>query len=186
MPLSLSCTDVQCARTTGEQHEPKKVYVTVEAIAEEHKITVDNPSTASKEEEKVEPVNSGERKNYLFEGFNILDEALKNPTQLINDYSEWIADGLLQHHVGRRRCDPSSEIQKLAKILPTYLDISGFLDQKVHTDWSTIEAYQDKMGNPFDVQYVEGIAQQTIGSLEAKAWKPQETLKIHDDRSRIS
>ncbi|PHU17733.1 hypothetical protein BC332_13428 [Capsicum chinense] len=34
----------------------------------------------------------------------------------------------------RRRSGPSSEIQKLAKILPTYLDISGFLDQKVHTD----------------------------------------------------
>ncbi|KAF3630014.1 putative protein EIN4-like [Capsicum annuum] len=33
------------------------------------------------------------------------------------------------------------------------------------TDWSTIEAYQDKIANPFDVQYVDGIAQQTIGSL---------------------
>ena len=65
----------------------------------------------------------------------------------------------------RRHSGTSSEIQKLAKILPTYLDMSGFLDQKVRTDWSTIEAYRDKMGNPFDVQYVEGIAQQTIGSL---------------------
>ncbi|PHU01285.1 hypothetical protein BC332_31072 [Capsicum chinense] len=65
----------------------------------------------------------------------------------------------------RRRSEPSSEIQKLAKILPTYLDMSGFLDQKVHTDWSTIEAYRDKMANLFDVQYVVGIAQQTIGSL---------------------
>ncbi|PHU30408.1 hypothetical protein BC332_02501 [Capsicum chinense] len=69
----------------------------------------------------------------------------------------------------RRRSRPSSEIQKLAKILPTYLDISGFLDQKVHTDWSTIEAYRDKMSNPFYVQYVEGIVQQTIGSLN---WGP--------------
>ncbi|PHU05460.1 hypothetical protein BC332_26282 [Capsicum chinense] len=66
----------------------------------------------------------------------------------------------------RRRSRPSSEIQKLAKILPTYLDMSGFLDQKVRTDWSTIESYQDKMANPFDVQYVDGIAQQTIGSLD--------------------
>ncbi|PHT40063.1 hypothetical protein CQW23_18917 [Capsicum baccatum] len=65
----------------------------------------------------------------------------------------------------RRHFGPSSEIQKLAKILPTYLDMSGFLDQKVRIDWSTIEAYQDKMANPFDVQYVDGIAQQTIGSL---------------------
>ncbi|PHT69100.1 hypothetical protein T459_28587 [Capsicum annuum] len=60
----------------------------------------------------------------------------------------------------------SSEIQQLAKILPTYLDMSVFLDQKVRTDWSTIEAYRHKMGNPFDIQYVEGISQQTIGSLD--------------------
>ncbi|PHU23339.1 hypothetical protein BC332_08446 [Capsicum chinense] len=59
----------------------------------------------------------------------------------------------------RRRFEPSSEILKLVKILPTYLDMSDFLDQKVRTDWSTIETYRDKMGNPFDVQYVEGIAQ---------------------------
>ncbi|PHU17038.1 hypothetical protein BC332_12733 [Capsicum chinense] len=50
MPLSLSCTEVQYARTIGEQHGLKKVDVTVE----EHNITVDNPSTASKDE-KVKP-----------------------------------------------------------------------------------------------------------------------------------
>ncbi|KAF3667631.1 hypothetical protein T459_19793 [Capsicum annuum] len=54
----------------------------------------------------------------------------------------------------------------MSKILPTYLDMSGFLDQKVCTDWSTIEAYRDKMGNSFDVEYVEGIAQQSISSLD--------------------
>ncbi|KAF3654908.1 hypothetical protein T459_03143 [Capsicum annuum] len=157
-------------------------------------MTVDNPLTASKDEEKVESVSLGERKNYPLEGFNISDEVLKNQTQLINDYSEWIADGLLKHHADRhlvdevyisincgdefhwvlvvlvlkksriqvyesmsrrRRSRPSSEIQNLAKILPTYLDMSGFLDQKIHTDWSMIEAYQDKMANPFDVQYVD-------------------------------
>ncbi|PHU22000.1 hypothetical protein BC332_07107 [Capsicum chinense] len=36
------------------------VDVTVEATAEEHNITVDNPSTASKEEEKGKPFGSGE------------------------------------------------------------------------------------------------------------------------------
>ncbi|PHT53154.1 F-box/LRR-repeat protein [Capsicum baccatum] len=65
----------------------------------------------------------------------------------------------------RRHSGPSSEIQKLAKILPTYLDMSSFLYQKVHTNWLTIEAYRDKMSNPFDIEYVEGIAQQSIGSL---------------------
>ncbi|PHT67272.1 hypothetical protein T459_26759 [Capsicum annuum] len=88
MPLSLSCTDVD-----------------VTATAEEHNMTIDNPSTASKDEEKVEPVSLGERKNYPFEGFNISDEAPKKLTQLINDYSEWIADGLLKHHAGRKQND---------------------------------------------------------------------------------
>ncbi|PHT35266.1 hypothetical protein CQW23_27066 [Capsicum baccatum] len=103
MSLSLSCTDVQCARATGKQHELKKVDVTT--IAEEHNITFDNPLTASKDEEKVEPVSLVERKNYPFEGFNISDEAPIKLTQLINDYSEWIIDGLLKHHAGRD-CGP--------------------------------------------------------------------------------
>ncbi|PHT65069.1 hypothetical protein T459_29494 [Capsicum annuum] len=182
MPLPLFCTDV---------------HVDVTATAEEHNMTIDNPSTTSKDEEKVELVILGGRKIYPFEGFNISDEAPKKLTQLINDYSEWIVDGLLKHHtvyipincgdefhwvlavvvlkerriqvydsMSRRRCfGPSSEIQNLAKILPTYLDMSGFLDQKIRTDWSTIEAYWDKMANPFDVQYVDGISQQTIGIL---------------------
>ncbi|KAF3671252.1 hypothetical protein FXO37_08133 [Capsicum annuum] len=180
-----------------------KVDVTAESTAEEHNITVDNPSTISKEEENMDPISSEERKNYPFEGLNNSDEASKKLTKLINDYSEWIADGLLKHHdrrycqqqpkvfrnkkrliniikgfsipaglplhsinevyipidcgdefhsvlaivvlkkrciqvydsiSRRRRSGPSSEIQNLAKILPTYLDMSGFLDQKVHTD----------------------------------------------------
>ncbi|PHT34319.1 hypothetical protein CQW23_26119 [Capsicum baccatum] len=57
MPLSLSYTDVQCARATEEQHELKK------------------------------------------------DEAPKKLIQLINDYSGWIADGLLNHHADRD-CGP--------------------------------------------------------------------------------
>ncbi|PHT42878.1 hypothetical protein CQW23_16903 [Capsicum baccatum] len=66
----------------------------------------------------------------------------------------------------KRRYGMSSEIQKKTKILPTYVDISGFWDQKVHTVWSTIKECRDKMGNPFDVEYVEGISQQPIGSLD--------------------
>ncbi|PHT41299.1 hypothetical protein CQW23_20153 [Capsicum baccatum] len=65
----------------------------------------------------------------------------------------------------RKRSGLFSEIQKLAKILPTYLDMSVFLEQKVRIDWSMIEACRDKIGNPFDVQYIEGITQQIIGSL---------------------
>ncbi|KAF3625690.1 putative protein EIN4-like [Capsicum annuum] len=44
--------EIKCARSTGEQHELKKVNVIVEATAEEHNITVDNPSITSKEVEK--------------------------------------------------------------------------------------------------------------------------------------
>ncbi|PHU00274.1 hypothetical protein BC332_30061 [Capsicum chinense] len=170
--------------------EDLEMDVTVEATAEDHNITVDNPSAASKEEEKVEPFSLRERKNYPFEGFNILDEAPKKLTQycqqqpevfrnkecLINIIKGFsIPAGLPWHLVDevyipinigdkfhwvlvvvvlkerriqvydsmsrRRRSGPSSEIQKLAKILPTYLDMSGFLDQKVRTDWSAIETY---------------------------------------------
>ena len=61
------------------------------------------------------------------------------------------------------RCfGPSSEIQKLAKILPTYLDMSGSLDQKVRTDWSTIEAYRDKMGNPFDSNILKKLLKKPL------------------------
>ncbi|KAF3652245.1 hypothetical protein FXO38_16206 [Capsicum annuum] len=83
-PLSLSCTDVDVTTTV-----------------EEHNMTVDNPSNASKDEKKVVSVSLGEWKNYPFEGFNISDEAPKKLTQFTNDYSEWIADRLLKHHAGR-------------------------------------------------------------------------------------
>ncbi|KAF3680741.1 hypothetical protein FXO38_02126 [Capsicum annuum] len=140
--------------------------LTLEATTEQHNITVDNPSTASMEEEKVELVSLKNWKNYPFEGFNISDEAVL-PVVVLKERRIRVYDSML----GRRRSILSSEIQKLAKILPTYLDMCGFLDQKVRTDWSMIEAYWDKMGNPFDVEYVEGIAQQPIGILEAKAQK---------------
>ncbi|KAF3639601.1 hypothetical protein T459_25161 [Capsicum annuum] len=232
-PLSLSCIDVECARAIGEKHEPKKVDVTVEATTEKHNITVDNPSTASKEEEKVEPVSSGEGKNYPFEGFNILDEAPKKLTQLINDYSEWITGGLLKHHTvyipinygdefhwvlavvilkercirvydsmsRRRRCGPSFEIQKLAKILHTYLDMSGFLDQKVRTDWSKIETYRVKMAYaeylsdgvqvPNEYLMLDYSAKDMMlfyGNTEKQNLRSrtQATLKIHEDQRRIS
>ncbi|PHU14184.1 hypothetical protein BC332_15389 [Capsicum chinense] len=125
--------------------------VDVTATAEEHNMTVDNPSTASKDEEKVEP---------------LVDEVYI-PINCGNEFHWVLAIIILKERriqvddsMSRKRYSrPLSEIQNLAKILPTYLNMSGFLDQKVHTDWSTIEAYRDKMANPFDVQYVDRIAQ---------------------------
>ncbi|PHT83504.1 hypothetical protein T459_11947 [Capsicum annuum] len=158
--------------------------VDVTATAEEHNMTVNNPSTASKDEEKVEPLKVFQNEECLInfiKGFSIsasLPWYLVDEVYILINYGDefhWVLavvilkerrirvyDSMSQ----RRRSEPSSEIQKLAKIWPTYLDMSGFLDHKVRTDWSTIKAYRDKIANPFDVQYVDGIAQQTIGSLD--------------------
>ncbi|PHT99308.1 hypothetical protein BC332_31747 [Capsicum chinense] len=143
--------EIKCARATEEQHELKKVDVT--ATTEEHNKTVDNPSTASKDKKNVESAVIILKERHI---------------RVYNSMSR------------RRYFGPSSEIQKLAKILPTYLDMSGFLDQKICTDWSTIEAYRDKMANPFDVQYVDEIAQQTIGSLDCGPFVAAYTKYLSD------
>ncbi|KAF3631111.1 hypothetical protein FXO37_28157 [Capsicum annuum] len=182
---------------TQKKHSahPKKEKasrVDIKATAEEHNMIVDNPSISSKDEEKVEPVSLGERKNYPFEGFNISDEAPKKKapkkklTQLINDYLEWIADGLLKHHVGR--CRTSMSFFTTSKIRPSCKHKNNTDTQQaivctkftsimptigiVNSSWKFSEtrnasstSSKDKMANPFDVQYVDGIAQQTIGSL---------------------
>ncbi|PHU04021.1 hypothetical protein BC332_24843 [Capsicum chinense] len=157
--------------------------VDVTATAEEHNITVDNPSTASKYEEKVEPPEVSRNEGCLINIIKDFSISAGLPWHLVDEVYIPINYGDKFHWVlavvvlkkrrirvydlilRRRRSGPSSKIQKLAKILPTYLYISGFLDQKFRTDWSTIKAYRDKKANPFDVQYIDGIAQQTIGSL---------------------
>ncbi|PHT77636.1 hypothetical protein T459_15688 [Capsicum annuum] len=174
--------------------------VDITATIGEHNKTVDNPSTASKDEEKVElwrmeelpqpKVSQNEECLInIIKGFSIpiglhwhLIDEMYIPINC-GDESHWVLAVVIlkERRIRvydsmslRRRSGPSSEIQKLAKILPTYLDISVFLDQKVRIDWSTIEAYWDKMANPFDVQYVDGIAQQTIGIFKRYAallWK---------------
>ncbi|PHU02692.1 hypothetical protein BC332_27943 [Capsicum chinense] len=182
MRLSLSCTDVQCVRASEEQHELKKVDVT--ATTEEHTMIVDNPSNASKDEEKVEPLEVSRKEECLIniiKGFSIpaglpwhFVDKVYIPINCGDEFHWVLAVVVLKERCirvydsmsRRTHSRPSSEIQKLDKILPTYLDMSDFLDQKVRTDWSTIEVYQDKMANLFDVQYVDGIAQQTIGSLD--------------------
>ncbi|PHT51886.1 hypothetical protein CQW23_06348 [Capsicum baccatum] len=127
MPMSLSCTDVQCARATEEQHELKKIDVT--ATAEEHNMIVDNPSTASKDEKKSGacfsipvvlpwylvdeeyiPINCGDEFHWVLAVVVLKERHIR------------VYDSMSQ----RRRSGTSSEIQKLAKILPTYLDMSGF------------------------------------------------------------
>ncbi|KAF3665975.1 hypothetical protein T459_05535 [Capsicum annuum] len=156
MPLSLSCTDVQYARATEEQHELKK-----------------QPEVSQNEECLIN----------IFKGFSIpagLPWHLVNEIYIPINYDDefhWVLAVIVLNErrirvydsmSQKRRFELSFEIQNLAKILLTYLDMSGFLDQKVCTDWSTIEVYRNKMDNPFDVQYIDGIAQQTIGSLDCR------------------
>ncbi|KAF3669377.1 putative protein EIN4-like [Capsicum annuum] len=153
MPLSLSYTILQCARATGEQHELKKVNVTTEATAEEHNIErevrrwrpVDNPSTAFKEKEKVEP----ECLTNIIKGFSIpaglpchLVDEVYIPINYGDEFHWVLAVVVLKERrirvyesmSRRRHFGPLSEIQNLVKILPTYLDMSGFLDKKVRID----------------------------------------------------
>ncbi|KAF3684139.1 putative protein EIN4-like [Capsicum annuum] len=153
MPLSLSCTDVQCARATGEQHEPKKLKVFQKEeclinIIKGFSILDDLPWHLV--DEVYIPINCGDEIHWVLAVIVLK----KRRIQVYDSMSR------------KRRSEPSTEIQKLAKIFPTYLDMCGFLNQKVRTDWLTIKAYRDKVANPFDVQYVDGIAQQTIGSLD--------------------
>ncbi|PHU27320.1 hypothetical protein BC332_05652 [Capsicum chinense] len=238
-----------CLASMFSVQRPRRA-VDVTATAEEHNITFDNPSTASKDEEKVEPVSLVERKNYPFEWFNISDEAPKKLIQLINDYSEWIAHRLLKHHAGRycqqqpevsrneecliniikgfsipaglpwhlvdevyipincgdefhwvlvvvvlkercirvydsilrrRRFGPSSEIQKLIKVLPTYLDMSVFLDQKELQSFVAVyaEYLSDELQVPNDGLDVGLLCKRYAALLwkygEAKAQKPYAT-----------
>ncbi|KAF3670248.1 putative protein EIN4-like [Capsicum annuum] len=153
MSLSLSCTDVQCARATGEQHELEKLKVSQN---EEYLINIIKGFSIPAGlpwylvDEVYIPINCGDEFHWVLAVIVLKERRIR------------VYDSMSR----RRRFGSSSKIQKLAKILPTYLDMSDFLDQKVHIDWSMIEAYRDKIANPFDVQYVEGIAQQTIGSLD--------------------
>ncbi|PHU00415.1 hypothetical protein BC332_30202 [Capsicum chinense] len=153
--------------------------VIVEAIIEQHNITVDNPSIASMEKEKAEPISSGEWKNYPFEGFNIADEAPKKTNKvdqrLFKMYCRWAVKASRR----QRRSGPSFEIQKLAKISPTYLDTTY------------IEYSSDGLQLPndgLDAGLLLKIYADFLWNTENRKLRNrmQATLKIHDDQSRIS
>ncbi|KAF3666805.1 hypothetical protein FXO37_10349 [Capsicum annuum] len=105
---------------------------------------------------------------HLFNGYLISHEMLMG---LSEEYCDWIVEGLLKFH---EKKEPSHEIKKLSEMLPTYISYSGLLENTERTVWSSLESYKDKMSNvagdlndtPFDVEYVEDIAQQVSGSLD--------------------
>ncbi|PHU04422.1 hypothetical protein BC332_25244 [Capsicum chinense] len=123
MPLSLSCTDVQCARATGEQYKPKKLEVfrneeCLINIIKGFSILTSLPWHLV--DEVYFPINCGDEFHWVLAVVILKERHIQ-----------------VYYSMSQRRCfEPSSEIQKLAKILPTYLDMSGFLDQKVRTDWN--------------------------------------------------
>ncbi|KAF3633611.1 putative protein EIN4-like [Capsicum annuum] len=143
------------------ENKDKMDEVDVTATAKEHNMKVDNPSTSSKDEKKYcqQQPKIFQNKEWLIniiKGFSIpagllwhLVDEVYVPINYGNEFLWVLAVVVLKERriqvydlmSRRRRFGLSSEIQKLAKILPTYLDMSGFLDQKVRTDWSMIEAY---------------------------------------------
>ncbi|PHT66281.1 hypothetical protein T459_30706 [Capsicum annuum] len=74
----------------------------------------------------------------------------------------------------RRNTKSITEIQKLAKMLPTYLSDSKFYDETSRTDWPNLKTYRDKITqttqilneHPFDVEYVQHIMQQECDSVD--------------------
>ncbi|PHT48049.1 hypothetical protein CQW23_12257 [Capsicum baccatum] len=59
-------------------------------------------------------------------------------------------------------------------MLPTYLSNSCLFENTERTDWSTLEAYKEKLGmqncgishNLFDVEYIQNIPEQASDSLD--------------------
>ncbi|PHU29267.1 hypothetical protein BC332_01360 [Capsicum chinense] len=76
----------------------------------------------------------------------------------------------------KKKSEPLTEIRKLAAMLPTYLSDSNFFEKTERVDWSTLKAYEGKLGlqtgeishNLFDVEYVQNIPQQASDSLNCR------------------
>ncbi|XP_075080009.1 uncharacterized protein LOC142165332 [Nicotiana tabacum] len=61
----------------------------------------------------------------------------------------------------------ASEIDKLAKLVPLHLSISGFYRDSQGIDWSTYSAYTDKSHtDPFEVFFISDLPQQKAGSMD--------------------
>ncbi|PHU16114.1 hypothetical protein BC332_17319 [Capsicum chinense] len=165
-PLEIKAAKRRRKDTSKASSIIKKVDAT--ATAEEHNMIVDNPSTSSKDEEKVEPVSLGERKNYPLEGYcQQQPKVSQNEECLINIIKGFsISVGLPLHLVNEVYIPINCGDEFHWVLAAVVLKESNFLDQEVRNDWLTIKAYRDKMANPFDVQYIDEISQQTIDNLD--------------------
>ncbi|KAM3267170.1 hypothetical protein P3S67_032634 [Capsicum chacoense] len=61
-----------------------------------------------------------------------------------------------------RKRTQTSEIEKLAVMIPTYLQLNNFFEQKVPTNWIALTSYKRKTGR----DHVSDIAQQESESLD--------------------
>nr|XP_009601837.1 uncharacterized protein LOC104097036 [Nicotiana tomentosiformis] len=65
----------------------------------------------------------------------------------------------------------SSEIDKLAKLVPLYLSISDFYIDKQGIDWSHEPTYNEKaQTEPFDVVFISNVPQQKAGSMDCELY----------------
>ncbi|PHT45541.1 hypothetical protein CQW23_14699 [Capsicum baccatum] len=143
--ISYPDTPLEIKAAKRRRKDISKVNVIVEATAEEHNITVDNPSTTSKEKKKVEPVSlycqqqpkvsrNEECLINIIKGFSIsgglpwhLVYEVYIPINYGNEFLWVLAIVVLKkRHIRvydsmsrRRRSRPSPEKRKLAKLLPT-------------------------------------------------------------------
>ncbi|PHT59416.1 hypothetical protein CQW23_01779 [Capsicum baccatum] len=75
-------------------------------------------------------------------------------------------------------------------ILLAYLSDSSFFEKTERTDWANLDAYKDKLGqrtqivnqHPFDVEYVQNIAQQACASLDYAMQHYFAIMKSSSDR----
>ncbi|PHU14084.1 hypothetical protein BC332_15289, partial [Capsicum chinense] len=82
-------------------------------------------------------------------------------------------------HTGHR--GHADEIKKLAEMLSTYLTISDFFEKKECTEWLFIDAYKEKMyQHAFNVHIIDGIAQQSSGTLDCGLFVAAYTEFLND------
>ncbi|PHU01089.1 hypothetical protein BC332_30876 [Capsicum chinense] len=104
------------------------------------------------------------KQELAFDGFLISDTM---SSSVIEEFKQWVEEK-------RRNTKSIIEIQKLAKMLPTYLSDSKFYDETSRTDWPNLKTYRDKITqtaqilneHPFDVEYVQHIMQQECDSVD--------------------
>ncbi|PHU14818.1 hypothetical protein BC332_16023 [Capsicum chinense] len=95
----------------------------------------------------------------------------------------------------QRNIESITEIQKLAKMLPTYLSDSKFYDEISRIDWANLEAHRDKITQttqilnepPFEIEYVQDIMQQKCDKYLSEGMNvPSDDFEVEYHRMRYA